>query len=1034
MFQVFFGSHGFMTIRDLMRWGRRLGNALSYSSPATGKEDRQDSSASQPDPLSLEEVALEGWYLIGERLRTEEERAVVRASLEKHVLKKPLKVRFSNDPYVVAFKKIMDRRIAATEAEESATGASVLPSVLPFAFTECSTRLLALSLRALAAGENLLLVGETGSGKTAVCELLSWTLAPQRPSSVEEGVCESGLDENQRQLLRRLSPKGLRVYNAHLQMEAAELLGSMRPVSQGDLLFMQQKTAAAQDALLEAIEEPPDADALDAEWESRLNENNREAACQCALQTLTRFYECLLEEATDLLICLRSAREHNAKLEAFSRKGVRALQLEDSALCFRVLRRALRTARERALSELTQALKDAARMREAAANSASTDSPEKTAQRKRSKKAAAKKTARRLEDADLDDASSKRRRRTAEDDVSEVKISPGGGDEAKEKENSDVEIVECLTDSEHEAAAPTVPEMELLLETTMRLCTAKETALLELCRRWMTLSRCCTRVFEWADGPLLRAMKEGEIFLLDEINLAQDAVLERLNSLLEDGRQLLLTERAGGTSVSASSDRPGAIEEQGVFPEASLDCEATDSACAEAVVALPEFRFVATMNPGGDFGKRELSPALRNRLTEVYVPAFDFGAEDAALLLLQRLQKTLLRFLKARPRAAPPDVGESMVSLPSLLCSPNSLDVEAQTGAEASLPVLWLANQILAALQFCRKTLEMSVSVRDAFAWISFVERFTALQVEALGEEALGSCCALRWAVQGFLHGGWLLLLDGLDGKAALNKAQVETLMKRLLEAERQQPETQDLRLRQKELRQRLDEAVEGRALSRLGCRFLLEQLACRLYSGVGLDDAEEGGDLDEDEGPRWTDTRRAFAEDGFDWLKDDPSSDRNSRHVRVGPFSLDIFCCASRIETLASQEAALSTASVPAASRGVHSSPSAKRLLGRLLRCLLLLQQPAEAAEGSLRRRCLPSTRHAVLLEGPPGAGKTFAVAMLARLCGRRLVRINLSQDTELSDLLGMFVPSTSSAEATEESQDTEALATPALERPSFE
>jgi len=27
------------------------------------------------------------------------------------------------------------------------------------------------------------------------------------------------------------------------------------------------------------------------------------------------------------------------------------------------------------------------------------------------------------------------------------------------------------------------------------------------------------------------------------------------------------------------------------------------------------------MNPGGDFGKRELSPALRNRFTEVWVEA-----------------------------------------------------------------------------------------------------------------------------------------------------------------------------------------------------------------------------------------------------------------------------------------------------------------------------------------------------------------------------------------------------------------------------
>lgn len=37
-------------------------------------------------------------------------------------------------------------------------------------------------------------------------------------------------------------------------------------------------------------------------------------------------------------------------------------------------------------------------------------------------------------------------------------------------------------------------------------------------------------------------------------------------------------------------------------------------------------RVMATMNPGGDFGKRELSPALRSRFTEVSIHALWFGA------------------------------------------------------------------------------------------------------------------------------------------------------------------------------------------------------------------------------------------------------------------------------------------------------------------------------------------------------------------------------------------------------------------------
>ena len=40
----------------------------------------------------------------------------------------------------------------------------------------------------------------------------------------------------------------------------------------------------------------------------------------------------------------------------------------------------------------------------------------------------------------------------------------------------------------------------------------------------------------------------------------------------------------------------------------------------EKVVAKETFRFVGTMNPGRDYGKKELSPALKNRFTEIWCP------------------------------------------------------------------------------------------------------------------------------------------------------------------------------------------------------------------------------------------------------------------------------------------------------------------------------------------------------------------------------------------------------------------------------
>jgi midasin len=95
-------------------------------------------------------------------------------------------------------------------------------------------------------------------------------------------------------------------------------------------------------------------------------------------------------------------------------------------------------------------------------------------------------------------------------------------------------------------------------------------------------------LFEWVDGSLVQAMKEGSFFLLDEISLADDSVLERINSVLESQRTVLLAEKG------------------------SLDA---------SIAASDGFQFFATMNPGGDYGKRELSPALRNRFTEIWVPA-----------------------------------------------------------------------------------------------------------------------------------------------------------------------------------------------------------------------------------------------------------------------------------------------------------------------------------------------------------------------------------------------------------------------------
>lgn len=107
------------------------------------------------------------------------------------------------------------------------------------------------------------------------------------------------------------------------------------------------------------------------------------------------------------------------------------------------------------------------------------------------------------------------------------------------------------------------------------------------------------QLFEWANGPLILSMLEGSFFLADEISLAEDSVLERLNCVLEPERTILLAEK-GGCSDNFISDKNS--EDSNEF----------------VIKANSGFQFLATMNPGGDFGKKELSPALRNRFTEIW--------------------------------------------------------------------------------------------------------------------------------------------------------------------------------------------------------------------------------------------------------------------------------------------------------------------------------------------------------------------------------------------------------------------------------
>ncbi|XP_020701231.1 midasin isoform X3 [Dendrobium catenatum] len=201
--------------------------------------------------------------------------------------------------------------------------------------------------------------------------------------------------------------------------------------------------------------------------------------------------------------------------------------------------------------------------------------------------------------------------------------------------------------------------------------------LLELHHRWQT-------IFIWQDGPLVQAMKAGDLFLVDEISLADDSVLERLNSVLEPERKLLLAEKGGSIP--------------------------------ETITAHPNFFILATMNPGGDYGKKELSPALRNRFTEIWVPPVS-DVDELKCIAFERLYK------------------------PGLKCLVNCM------------LNFWQWFNML-------KTGRM-LTVRDLLSWISFIN---------MTEGSLGSEHA-------FLHGAFLVMLDGLSVGTGMLKS--EALMLR---------------------------------------------------------------------------------------------------------------------------------------------------------------------------------------------------------------------------------------------------------------
>ncbi|CAH0485031.1 unnamed protein product [Peronospora farinosa] len=396
-------------------------------------------------------------------------------------------------------------------------------------------------------------------------------------------------------------------------------------------------------------------------------------------------------------------------------------------------------------------------------------------------------------------------------------------------------------------------------ETRVSVLDGDSTQQKELVEQIDVLKRRFQSIFEWADGPLVESMKNGDFFLIDEVNLAEDAVLERLNSVLEPSRTLLLAEK-GGDEV-------------------------------EEIVAHPKWRVMATMNPGGDFGKRELSPALRNRFTEIWVPTIS-DIDDIATVIHDRLVWSGAGI--PRPVATPLKQIDDLAAL----CNP-------------ILSFVTTFNEANEGVCGCG-----AVTLRDILSWINFIISVVKKR------ESDSSSKQMAWMA--FVQGAALSILDGLG--LGSDKALQSALKAREKAYDYLIALVPDDDLVVKE------KVIDSLNVTTLSGESSIDQLNWNATAGT---------------------TEERFGISPF-------LISRGPNPLRKSSFSL--------------------------------KAPTTMSNLYRVLRAMQVSRP--------------------IILEGSPGVGKTSLISALAAASGHRLVRINLSEQTDISDLFGSDLPAASGDE----------------------
>ncbi|KAF8819024.1 hypothetical protein IE077_001877, partial [Cardiosporidium cionae] len=268
-----------------------------------------------------------------------------------------------------------------------------------------------------------------------------------------------------------------------------------------------------------------------------------------------------------------------------------------------------------------------------------------------------------------------------------------------------------------------------------------------------------------------------------------------------------------------------------------------------------------------------------------------------------------------------------------------------------------LTQAMLAVLRWVdsHATQVLTLSLRDVISWIQFWNHFVGHHPS--------HAYSFESAIEGFFHGGCMLFVDGI---APSRRAMTLSLTTRGLPS------------------------VYGEAMEEL-LMWHTESL-CHQFS--------------ENLPPQFfLHLKHACGIDGLQWIRNNFVSIEAKRSGEadipstypVGAFRIP-FVSSQATAALKDQSSLKASPlyGLPESSVYTYHAASTATNLGKILRGLQL--------------------EKAILLDGPPGVGKTSLVQALAAHTGNSLIRINLSEQTDMMDLLGSDVPFSSSSQTHQE------------------